>query len=902
MPAATGTATDHGLLGRDRELGELCTLLDRALLVTVTGPAGVGKSRLAGALAASDRWVAWTAADLAEAGNSAMAHEIISRAAARLPEVPGARLLLLDNCDLVLGEVASSVTRLAAGEQELRIVVTSRECLGLSEETVYRAGPLTSPDAGVFFATRAGAQHGGVVPEISSQIQEICVRLDGLPLALELAAAQTKVLTQTQILARLDDPMRLLISGPRSGAARHRSLRAALDWGAATLVPRERVLLHRLSVFAGAFTLDDAERICAGAGLDEHEVLEALAGLVAKSLVDCDPNGTQASYRLMRTVRQYALPALTASGEADLVQRNRVAYATERPDAVSAADLAEALRWCGEAGAIGEGLRLAAASAPCWLLSGRIKEGSSLLARTLAQADGQRHDCTRTLLAQGMLSCALGQADEAARVAEQAAARFKDDGDDTGMLWAQVLAGAATLGTDPRSGAHRIALAAAELPPDSPWTPVAIALGALAAAEAGQLGQALEAAEESLAAARAGQLAPAVIVALLAVARVARDQGRLAAAEAALGEAETLAAQSRATGALAVILTESCRLALDRGSDDDERNAPRFDQAVALAAATESPLLLAEALDVAGRSSLRCEDGPAARSAFARVTALSKETGAAQAAVGILGLGQVALAAGSASAAWILIEEANAIARAGSAPVLQARTLQTVGDCARSLGDASRAWSAYHRALGLRIDAGLCVAAVESLESLAELALEQGRFEYGVRLLGAATGLRDGQGSARPGQVRHGTSGPAGNGAGNGAEARPETRPEAKAEAAMASLGRERFAELHAEGMRLSLPEAAAYACRQRGPRQRGVGWVSLTPAERQVADLAATGLTNKEIGQRLFSSPRTIQAHLSHIFAKLGISSRRMLAAEVEARNKQLPLDAAGMRVSRAG
>jgi DNA-binding CsgD family transcriptional regulator len=182
----------------------------------------------------------------------------------------------------------------------------------------------------------------------------------------------------------------------------------------------------------------------------------------------------------------------------------------------------------------------------------------------------------------------------------------------------------------------------------------------------------------------------------------------------------------------------------------------------------------------------------------------------------------------------------------------------------------SRAWTAYHQALAVRLDAGLVVAAVDALESLAGLAVEQGRLEYGGRLLGAAEGLRAAQGTARPGLA--------------------QARFDVAAAAAAAGLAPDRLAELLAEGRRLSLPAAAAYAGRQRGPRQRGVGWVSLTPAEHQVADLAATGLTNREIGARLFSSPRTVQVHLSHVFAKLGISSRRMLAAEIEARNRQLP------------
>jgi predicted ATPase/DNA-binding CsgD family transcriptional regulator len=871
----TDVVVDPDLLARERELSELGALLTRVRLVTLTGPAGVGKSRLAEALIRDDRWASRTTADLLAALDSAAAEEMLRRAAARVAAECGERLLLLDNCDLFLGVVARFAAGLLAGQRDLRIVATSRECLGASQETVYPVRPLPLPDAADFFVVRAGARNGGVVLEISPEILEICARLDGLPLALELAAANTKVLTPAQILERLDDSLRLLVGGLRTGAVHHRSLRKALDWGAETLMDQERVLLGRVSVFADAFTLDTVEQVCSGAGLPEDEVLEAMAGLVAKSLVGCDPSGEQARYRLMRTVRQYAGHLLAQAGETELMQRNRVGYALRRPDALGAADLIEALEWCAEQDDVADGLRLAAAAAPFWLLSGQVRKGAELIAAQLARADDSAQDSAayaRVLLAHGMFDCALGRAEAALRTAQDAAARCERDDDATGRLWAEVLAGSALLYADPHSGAGRIAKAAAGLSGTAPWAPVATALYALLAAEAGRPAEAQEAAAAALTTAQAGPLAPAVTVGSLVAGRVARRQGRLGAAQALLSEAERLAAGPGSKAIRAVILSESGRLALDRGAEPEKS---RLEEALALAAEVDSPLLLAATLDVAGRSRLAHGHEPTAKSAFARLTALSRETVTAQAAAGILGLGQVTLAAGSASAAWTLIEEAHAIASAGAAPGLHARTLQAVGDCARALGDASRAWSAYHQALGLRTDAGLCVAAAESLESLADLALDQGRTEFGVRLLGAAEGLRESLGSI--------LGGPA------------QRRVDAARTEAMDALSPDRFAELHAEGTGLSLPEAAAYASRMRPPRQRGVGWVSLTPAERQVADLAAAGLTNREIGQRLFSSPRTVQAHLSHVFAKLGISSRKVLAAELQARHRQLPLRADG-------
>ncbi|QMU73247.1 LuxR C-terminal-related transcriptional regulator [Streptacidiphilus sp. P02-A3a] len=895
----TGTAVAPQPLARGRELRELGELLARARLVTLTGPAGVGKSTLAGALAGDARWTASASVDLLEAEDQQQAQALLRQAAERLERLPGERLLLLDNCDLLLGRTARFASALLAAEPGLRIVATSRESLGASLETVYPVAPLPPRDAAEYFVARAAAHHAGVAPEVSPEVRTICERLDGLPLALELAAAQTKVLTPAQIAERLDDPMRLLVGGLRTGPEHHRSLRGALDWGARTLADRERVLLRRVSVFADSFTLDAVEQVCSGAGLPETEVLEALAGLVVKSFVVCDSTGDQARYRLMRTVRQYAGELLGRSGERPGLQRARLRYALRDPAALRAADLSEALRWCGTAtpddgGDAGDGLRLATVAAPFWLLSGRIREGAELLAAELARTEptepagpaeaaeaaeagagsGAAGLRGRVLLARGMLDCALGRAEAALETARAAAVRCERERDVPGRHWAELLAGAARLLCDPQADPAPLARAAAGLRGTSPWAPVATALRALAAAQHGHAPEAAEAAARAVAEARAGAAtegagAAVLLVTLLVAGRVARRQGRFEAARALLAEAEALAGPLDATAARALLLAETGRVAVDQGHPGPAQ-PPELEQAVALATDVDSPLLLGWTLDALGRGRLTRGQAVEARGAFAQLTAVSRESVGAQAVAGILGLGEVALAAGSAGAAWTLIEEAHAIARTGAGPALLARTLQAVGDGARALGDAARAWSAYHQALALRVGSDLRIAAVESLESLAGLALEQERAEYAVRLLGAADGLRQALGSRRPEPA--------------------ERRRAAERERARQLLAPDRFAELLAEGAQLSLGEAAAYAARRRGPRQRGVGWVSLTPAERQVADLAAEGLTNREIGERLFSSPRTVQAHLSHVFAKLGINSRKLLAAEIQARNEHLP------------
>ncbi len=229
------------------------------------------------------------------------------------------------------------------GAPGVQILATSREPLRAEGEHVHRLAPLASPptSAGLtaaaalgfpavqLFVERAAATSGAFSfgDAEAPLVAEICRRLDGLPLAIELAAARVDAFGVRGLAARLDDCLQLLTGGRRAALPRHQTLRAALDWGHGLLPEPERVILRRLAVFAGGFTLEAASAVAADAGITEAEVVEGVANLVAKSLIAADVGGALPCYRLLGTTRAYALEKLIASGELEQVERRRAAYA-----------------------------------------------------------------------------------------------------------------------------------------------------------------------------------------------------------------------------------------------------------------------------------------------------------------------------------------------------------------------------------------------------------------------------------------------------------------------------------------------------------------------------------------------------------------------------------------------
>jgi len=345
-------------VGRGRELGKIEDLLGRARLLTLTGPGGCGKTRLA--LALGDR-VAGSFADgarwtwLAPVSDPGLVPEAVARAVG-LHETPGLSpsetvaegvgerelLLVLDNCEHVVDSCAVLADLLLRSCPGLKILATSREALEVAGEVVWPVPPLSRPAAGAdedpgvlsryeavrLFVERAATSAPGfsLTEENSPAVAGICGRLDGLPLAIELAAARARVLSPAQISARLDDALGLLTGGGRTAPSRHRTLRGALDWSHGLLSEDEQALFRMLSVFVGGFELGAVEGVCAGDELGANEILGLLSRLVDKSLVAVSDRGEEARYRLLVTVRQYATEKLAASGEEEVVRRRHAAF------------------------------------------------------------------------------------------------------------------------------------------------------------------------------------------------------------------------------------------------------------------------------------------------------------------------------------------------------------------------------------------------------------------------------------------------------------------------------------------------------------------------------------------------------------------------------------------------
>jgi predicted ATPase len=408
-------------VGREAETAEVAGLLSAARLLTLTGPGGSGKTRLAvhvAAALAEDGSVAVWFVDLAPLADPALVPGAVL-AALGLREAPGrapadaiaahlrgrAALLLLDNCEHLIEACARVAEALLGACRGLRVLATSREPLGVPGETVWRVPPLPTPPAGApegpadvggyaavrLFAERARAAQPSFVLSGANApaVAEICRWLDGMPLALELAAARVPALPVEEVATRLGDLFRLLGRGARTALPRHQTLRALVDWSHDLLDQPERAVFARLSVFAGSFGLEAAERVVAGGGVDGGEVLDLVARLIDKSLVLPVEGGR---YRLLQLLRQYGQERLQERGEADAVRAHHAAYyldlaerlhaELERRDAATVLarvdleldNLRAGLAWYADAGDAAAGLRLLRASLRYWYRRGRSVE------------------------------------------------------------------------------------------------------------------------------------------------------------------------------------------------------------------------------------------------------------------------------------------------------------------------------------------------------------------------------------------------------------------------------------------------------------------------------------------------------------------------------------------------
>jgi predicted ATPase/class 3 adenylate cyclase/DNA-binding CsgD family transcriptional regulator len=883
-------------VGRDAELAQVRELLADNRLVTLTGAGGVGKTRLAVQVAAQlagefgdGVWYV----DLAPITDPDVVPIAVARAL-ELPDQPGRStmdtitrfvgdrqmLVVLDNCEHLLDASAALVVALLGSDAKLTLLATSREAIGVAGEVGWRMPSLSLADEAIeLFADRA--RHArpdfAVSDDNAAAVGEICARLDGLPLAIELAAARVRALSLAEILDTLHDRFRLLTGGARTAVRRQQTLRASVDWSHALLTASERVLFRRLAVFLSGFDLDAAQAVAGSGDVERYQVLDQLSLLVDKSLVVADNTGGRTRYRLLETVRQYALEKLGESGEADVVRARHRDHYTSMAAAVDAPagsdyeqrveqaemeidNLRAAFGWSCENSDTALALTLASSLQPLWFARGRIREG-------LAWFD--------TVLT-----------DEVARDAEVAAA-----------VRARALADKAVLDSamgavDSVNRAHHALTLARDTDDPAVLARSLTACGLTAAYNAELAGmyfaEAIELARESddkwrLAQILAWQAHAAMLAGDPIAARVAGEEGRDLAD--AIGDRFN---------------SRHCRTALGLTQiyqGDLDGALAQFRAVAAEAEAAHDGILAAGNLAHQGTVLAWQGDTDAARAAADASLEFGPEFGPVVACICYSALAQAALAAGdvetalnATAAAWesgsvlpgYAPHQRPIIAQAAlaSGDLLTARrwaddavatatgwalrlpALTTRARVAIAQGEPEQAERDAHDALASVPESSLTFYVFDTLECVATLAGKTRSYQEAARLFGAAAAIRQ-----RIGVVRFKVW---------------DADHEAAVAALRDALGKNGFDSAWAEGAALSTEEAIAYAQRGRGERKRPAsGWDSLTPAELDVVRLVSDGLGNNDIATRLFVSPRTVQSHLTHVYTKLGLTSRVQLAQE---------------------
>ncbi len=832
LPQSSLPAPLTPLVGREQEIAAVCALLWRpeVRLVTLTGTGGVGKTRLALGVAAAvnadfaDGICFVALAPLIDPGLvlSTIAQALGVQEQGSRPLLEGLQdhlrekqlLLLLDNFEQVVS-AAPVVAELLVAAPRLRVLVTSRTSLHLSGEHEFVVPPLALPDlrnlpppdrllqygAIRLFVARAQAAHSAFVMtgENATAIAAICQQLDGLPLAIELAAGRSKLFTPQALLSRLRNRLKLLVGGAQDLPLRQQTLRGTIAWSYDLLGQDEKALFRRLAVFVGGCTLEAAEAVCTAQGDLLIDVLEAVAALVDKSLLRQETQADgQPRLLMLETIREYALERLAASGEAEAVRRQHaiffLRFSEEAEPKIRGAEhflwrtrlevehdnLRAALRWTLESQEAEMGMQLAFSLVAFWRASNQDREGRNWCEQVLAQPGTSARTAARAmaLLAAGAMTMFQGDLPQAQLLLEESIAIGREVG---------------------RAAKRTLALALALL-----------AYGALLQ---GNLGAARELAEEGV--------------------RLFREVG------------------------------EAWGTAL--------------------------------ALNHLGRATLELGDPVAARPLLEESAALFRAGNMQRLAMPLNTLGRVALRQGDDTGARAYCEEALAVARATGDELFIAEALAQLGTVALHVGDSGQATELYQQSLTLIWTRGYRECIAEDLAGLAATASLLGQPERAARLFGAVEALREVSG------IR--------------LSPLPRADYDRAVEGIRAHLDEATFAQAWEKGRAMPLEQAIAEALATQDEPPTGTKFPQvneeetssvvppgtplsqspralsprralkqhfggLTSREREVACLVAQGKSNRAIADELVVGVSTVEAHITHIFTKLGFSSRAQIAA----------------------
>ncbi|MFQ5340095.1 MAG: tetratricopeptide repeat protein [Anaerolineae bacterium] len=705
-------------VGREREMAEIKQHLSTARLLTLTGPGGCGKTRIAlevardqlGTYANGVWWV-----ELAPLQDPVLVtHEVAS--ALSVHEAPGRpltevladhlrprhALLVLDNCEHLVKTCATLVDTLLRTCPRLHVLVTSRETLDIPGELVWGVPPLSLPsgrqdlpspeelaqcEAVRLFVDRAQFSRRGfkLTQHNALPVVQICRRLDGLPLAIELAAARVDVLSVEQIAMRLNDRFRLLTRGRRAALPHHQTLRGAVDWSYNLLSEAERTLFNRLSVFAGGFTLEAAEAVGVGDGVEAYDVLDLLSRLVDKSLVVVETGAEDSfRYRLLETLRQYGQERLERSGGTEDAQRRHAVYflgLVEQADPELEGpkqfvwlnrlereheNLRAALRWARENQETDAGLRLTGILWPFWVVRGYLTEGWEWLTAFLDLAPAaERTEILATATnGAGALAYYRGDYTSARSHWETSLAIRRELGDTEGV--ARSLNNLGLLARD--QGDYATA--------QSLW-------------------------EESLEIKRKSGDKPGIATSFHNLGDLARKQGDVAGARSLWDKSLAIWRELGHQQDIAGTLNNLADLAYDQGDYGAARSL--WEKSLATWQEAGHKRGIARTLSGLGNVAHKERDYATARSYYEKSLALSKE-----------------------------LEDKRGIAR----------SLDNLGLVARDEGDYATAHSLWERSLAIRQELGDKHGVAEWLERFAGLAAAQGQSERALRLAGAAAALR----------------------------------------------------------------------------------------------------------------------------------------------------------------